>query len=45
VRKPRGIINDEAKELVRLQRAAGGTYIGHEMTQYEADTEIRRLQR
>ena len=43
--KPKGITNDQAKELARLQRAAGEPYSGSEMTESQARAEIQRLKR
>lgn len=43
--KPNGITNEQAKELARLQRAAGETYTGRGMTEREARAEIERLRR
>jgi hypothetical protein len=44
-RKPRGITNEQAKELARLQRTAGESYTGNGMTEREARAEIQRLTR
>ena len=41
--KPRGISNEQAKELARLQRAAGEAYSGSGMTEARARAEIQRL--
>jgi hypothetical protein len=41
--KLRGITNEQAKELARLQRAAGESYTGHGMSEAQAAAEIRRL--
>ena len=43
--KPKGITNEQAKELARLQRAAGEPYSGSGMTEREARAEIQRLKR
>lgn len=43
--KPRGITNQQAKELARLQRAAGESYSGSGLTEDEARSEIARLKR
>ena len=43
--KPKGITNEQAKELARLQRAAGEAYTGSGMTEREARAEIERLRR
>ena len=43
--KPKGITNEQAKELARLQKAAGETYSGSGMTEREAHAEIQRLKR
>lgn len=43
--KPKGITNEQAKELARLQRAAGEPYSGSGMTEREARVEIQRLKR
>lgn len=42
-RRPRGMTNEQAKELARLQRAAGEPYSGNGMTEREARAEIQRL--
>jgi Family of unknown function (DUF6011) len=41
--KPKGITNEQAKELARLQRAAGEPYSGSGMTEREARAQIQRL--
>jgi hypothetical protein len=43
--KPKGITNEQAKELARLQRAAGEPYSGSGMTERAARAEIERLKR
>ena len=43
--KPKGITNEQAKELARPQRAAGEPYSGRRMTEHEARAEIQRLKR
>jgi hypothetical protein len=43
--KPKGITNEQAKELARLQRAAGEAYTGRGMTEREARAEIEKLRR
>ena len=43
--KPKGIGNAQAKELARLQRAAGKSYSGSGMSEREAALEIARLKR
>jgi hypothetical protein len=43
--KPRGITNQQTKELARLQRAAGEPYTGNGMTLREARAEIQQLTR
>ena len=43
--KPKGITNEQAKELGRLQRAAGERYSGSGMTEREARAGIQRLKR
>ena len=43
--KPKGITNEQANELARLQRAAGEAYTGRGMTEREARAEIDKLRR
>jgi hypothetical protein len=43
--KPKGITNEQAKELARLQKSAGERYTGSGMTEHRALAEIRRLRR
>jgi hypothetical protein len=43
--KPKGITNDQAKELAQLQKAADERYSGSGMTESMAHAEIHRLKR
>lgn len=41
--KPKGISNDQARQLAALQRTAGERYSGHGLSAAQASAEIGRL--